>query len=38
MELVRGALADHSDETTISLLAISVSDLGDDPMLQLELP
>ena len=38
VELVRGALADHPDEKTISLLAISVSNLGDDPMLQLELP
>ena len=38
VELVRVALADHSDEKTISLLAISVSNLDDDPMLQLELP
>ena len=38
VELVRGALADHPDEKTISLLAIAVSNLGDDPMLQLELP
>jgi DNA polymerase-4 len=37
LELVRGALADYPDERTISLLAISASNLGDDE-LQLELP
>jgi DNA polymerase-4 len=37
-DLVRGALADHRDERTISLLAISVSHLEAHPMLQLELP
>jgi DNA polymerase-4 len=36
--LVRGALADHRDERTISLLAISVSNLENDPIVQLELP
>jgi DNA polymerase-4 len=36
-ELVRAALADHPDERTISLLAISVSHLEKDPRLQLEL-
>jgi len=38
VQLVRGVLADHCDEKTISLLAISVSNLADDPVLQLELP
>jgi DNA polymerase IV len=38
VELVRGALADHPEEKTISLLAISVSHLDDHPLLQLELP
>jgi DNA polymerase-4 len=37
-ELVRALLADHPDEETISLLAISVSHLDDRPELQLELP
>jgi DNA polymerase-4 len=37
-DLVRGALADHPREKTISLLAISVSHLGSDAMLQMELP
>jgi DNA polymerase IV len=37
-ELVRTALADHPHETTISLLAISVSQLEMRPDLQLELP
>jgi DNA polymerase-4 len=37
-ELVRGALADHPQERTISLLAISVSGLERCPRLQLELP
>jgi len=36
-ELVRAVLADHPDEKTISLLAISVSHLEKDPELQLEL-
>ena len=38
IELVRGVLADHPAERTISLLAISASNLGEDPFLQLELP
>jgi DNA polymerase-4 len=38
IELVRGVLADHCDERTISLLAISTSNLGAAPFLQLELP
>jgi DNA polymerase-4 len=37
-ELVRAALADHPDETTISLLAISVSHLEEHWDLALELP
>jgi DNA polymerase-4 len=37
-ELVRVVLADHPSETTISLLAISVSHLEKDWHLQLELP
>jgi DNA polymerase-4 len=37
-ELVRGVLADHPREKTISLLAISVSNLDQRPTLQLELP
>jgi DNA polymerase-4 len=37
-DLVRGVLADHADERTISLLAISVSNLEKHPILQLELP
>jgi len=37
-DLVRGALADHPDEQTISLLAISVSNLEDHSALQLEFP
>ena len=37
-ELVRGALADHPEEKTISLLAISVSNLENHAALQLELP
>src|SRR5882724_1971545 len=37
-ELVRGALADHPDEKTISLLAISVSQLEQRSDVQLELP
>jgi DNA polymerase IV len=37
-ELVRGALADHPGEKTISLLAISVSNLETRAVVQLELP
>src|SRR5262245_54771269 len=37
-ELVRAALADHPDERTISLLAISVSHLEEHWDVQLELP
>jgi DNA polymerase-4 len=37
-ELVRAALADYPEEATISLLAISVSQLEDDRVLQMELP
>ncbi len=37
-DLVRTALADHPDEAVISLLAISVAHLEDEPALQLELP
>ena len=37
-ELVRGVLADHPDERTISLLAISVSHLEEHWDVQLELP
>ena len=37
-DLVRAALADHPDETAISLLAISVSHLEKNGTLQLELP
>ncbi len=37
-DLVRGVLADHRDEKTISLLAISVSNLAAQDALQLELP
>jgi DNA polymerase-4 len=37
-DLVRGVLADHRDEKTISLLAISVSHLEVPTMVQLELP
>src|SRR5262249_12184582 len=36
--LVRGAMADHRDEKTISLLAIAVSHLEAHPIVQLELP
>jgi DNA polymerase-4 len=35
---VRGVLADHHDEKTISLLAIAVSNLEAHPIVQLELP
>ena len=37
-DLVRGVLADHPEEKTISLLAISVSNLEEQPVVQLELP
>jgi DNA polymerase-4 len=37
-ELVHRALSDHARERQISLLAISVSNLVDHPVLQLELP
>ncbi len=37
-DLVRAALADHPDEKAISLLAISVSHLENNALLQLELP
>ncbi len=37
-DLVRAALADHPDEKAISLLAISVSHLENNTVLQLELP
>ena len=37
-ELVRSALADHPPEAELTLLAISVSQLSDEPALQLELP
>jgi len=37
-DLVRGVLADHPEEKTISLLAISVSHLEKHAALQLELP
>jgi DNA polymerase-4 len=36
--LVQSALSDHADERLVSLLAISVSNLVDQPSLQLELP
>jgi len=38
LDLVRGVLAEHPGERTISLLAISGSNLGEDPHPQLELP
>src|SRR5215469_12360770 len=38
IDLVRSVLADHPGERTISLLAISGSNLGEDRFLQLELP
>jgi len=37
-DLVRGVLADHPDEKTISLLAISVSNLERQAIVQLEFP
>jgi DNA polymerase-4 len=36
--LVRGVLAEHPDERTITLLAISISNLEEHPIVQLELP
>ena len=38
IDLVRAVLADYPGERTISLLAISGSNLGEDPFAQLELP
>jgi DNA polymerase-4 len=38
IELVRGVLAENRGERTISLLAISASNLGEEQGLQLELP
>lgn len=38
VDLVRSVLADYCEERTISLLAISASNLGEDAYLQLELP
>ena len=38
VDLVRGVLADYPDERTISLLAISGSNLGEEAFPQLELP
>jgi DNA polymerase-4 len=38
IDLVRGVLTENPDERTISLLAISASNLGEDEPLQLELP
>jgi DNA polymerase-4 len=37
-ELARGVLADHPEERTISLLAISVSHLEEHAIIQLDLP
>jgi DNA polymerase-4 len=37
-DLVRGVLASHTDEKSISLLAISVSNLEEHSLVQLELP
>jgi DNA polymerase-4 len=37
-DLVRGVLANYPNERTISLLAISVSNLEENPVLQLEFP
>jgi DNA polymerase-4 len=37
-DLVRGVLANHPDERSISLLAISVSSLEERSVVQLELP
>jgi DNA polymerase-4 len=38
VDLVRAVLADYPAERTISLLAISGSNLGEEPFPQLELP
>jgi DNA polymerase-4 len=38
VELARGALADHPGERELTLLAVSVSHLVAEPVLQLELP
>jgi len=38
VDLVRGVLADHREERTISLLAITASNLGEELFPQLELP
>ncbi len=38
IDLVDGALADHARERLVTLLAVSVSNLVDEPALQLELP
>jgi DNA polymerase IV len=37
-DLVRGVLAKHANERTISLLSVSVSNLEKQPVLQLDLP
>lgn len=37
-ELVRAALAEHPREETITLLAVSVSHIQEQPAIQLELP
>ncbi|MGE3363518.1 MAG: DNA polymerase IV [Rhizobiaceae bacterium] len=37
-DLVRAALADHPREKDITLLAVSVSHIGEEPALQLDLP
>lgn len=37
-DLVRAALADHPREKVITLLAVSVSHIGEQPALQLDLP
>jgi DNA polymerase-4 len=38
VDLARSALADHPGEKEITLLAVSVSHLADEPALQLEIP
>jgi len=38
VDLARAALADHPSERDITLLAVSVSNVRDEPALQLELP
>lgn len=37
-DLVREALAEHPEEKSITLLAVSVSHIGEQPQIQLELP